>query len=262
MHNIFHRSLILTALLAFTAITGCKKSGKDNTEVTFVNNLDQGVTLDIFASEDDYANNNNVQLRKVIGPNDKATLPGNTFTDDKVYFMDWYTSDYNYSNWSNENSPSNGHGVRITPKPGDNTYYMDQSVKGQSRNAFLKGDGTETKWIAIGAYLFSSSTGYSDQWPNLSNNDRYREIVVKKNFTAAYSHKNTDGNIVADNIDFFVHQADVPYIEFKDANENTIGNMTGGKLPTAAPPAYQSNALDTVTALFPDNEYIFMMVRQ
>ncbi|MCB0697764.1 MAG: hypothetical protein KDC07_10390, partial [Chitinophagaceae bacterium] len=134
--------------------------------------------------------------------------------------------------------------------------------KGNGRKAFLKGSGTQTSWIAVGAYLYSSSIGYSNQWDVITVNERYRRITVKKDFTAEYTRKDADGNIQTSNLLFLVQQSEVPYIEFQNADGSIGGNMTGGKLPVSTVTDYSSNATDTVMALFPDNEYIFMMVRQ
>jgi len=93
-------------------------------------------------------------------------------------------------------------------------------------------------------------------------NERYRSVTIKKDFKAEHIRKNAAGTIITENFEFMVQQTEVPYIEFKTSDGQVAGNMTGGKLPVAAPPDYKSNSVDTIMALFPDNELIFMMVRQ
>ena len=252
--------LTLPVLLCIAVMQGCKKTN-DKKAVTIVNRLDKDVTFDLYSSKEDYASGADLLMRTVIPAGDNKVFPGNNFEEGATYYMDWYTEDYYYNNWFNDNFPVTGNRVKIAPREGDNTYYLEPAYHGQGRNAFLQGAGTQTSWIAVGAYLYSDATGYTNQWNNIKADERFRRVIVRKNFIAEYTYKLQSGETVTDNIEFMVHQAEVPYIEFRPANGGT-GNMVGGKLPTAAPPDYKSNAIDTVMALFPDNEYYFMMVRQ
>lgn len=252
---------MLLATVSFTALQGCKKK-RDKKAVTIVNRLDMEITFDLYGSAEDYAGNSNLLQRIVIGAKENKVIPGDNFEEGATYYMDWYSADYYYNNWYNDNFPvTSDRRVRIKPEEGDNTYYLEPGYKGNGRNAFLRGSGTQSSWIAVGAYLYTPTAGYSDQWSNITPNERYRQVVINKNFMAEYTYRNNIGALVKDNMEFMVQQADVAYIEFKPANGGT-GSMVGGKLPVATPPDYKSNAIDTVMALFPDNEYYFMMVRQ
>lgn len=262
MCNKVFKPVALLLILAVLFVTGCKKEEKDNSDVTIVNRIDRPITLDLYASAADYAGNSNLQERIVIEPNENKILPGSTFAKSTTYYMDWYSEDYYNNNWYNDDYPVTGNRVRIQPEPGNNTYYLDPGLKGQGRNAFLKGSGTETTWISIGAFLYSGSFGYTNEWNTLTPNERYRTITIKKGFNAEYLHKDASGTLVTENLAFMVQQTEVPYIEFKNAAGQAAGNMTGGKLPTGTAPDYKSNSTDTLMALFPDNEYLFMMVRQ
>jgi len=254
---------VALALIALVCLaTACKKEAKDNTNVTFGNRTDRTITLDLYAGAADYAGNTNMVERIVISPGENKIVPGTTFAKGVTYHMDWYSEDYYYNNWYNDDYPVTGQRVRIKPEPGNNTYYLDPGLKGTGRNAFLKGAGTETTWISIGAFLYSNTFGYTNEWNTLTPEERYRRITIRKGFDAEYVHKKADGSFVTDNLAFMVQQTEVPYIEFKDAAGQAAGNMTGGKLPTGTAPDYKSNSTDTVMALFPDNEYLFMMVRQ
>ena len=256
------RPLTLLLIMLSAIVTGCKKDPKDNSTVTIVNRIDRAITLDLYANAEDYATNSNLVDRIVVPANGNASLPGSTFISGNTYYMDWYSEDYYYNNWYNDDYPVTVERVRITPKAGANTYYLEPGYKGNARNAFLKGANTETTWIAIGAYLYSSTFGYSDKWNVIDMNERFRQVKVKKGFTAEYMRRDNDGHLVTENIPFMVQQSEVPYIEFKTGSGQAAGNMTGGKHPYATPPDYESNSIDTIMALFPDNEYIFLMVRQ
>ncbi len=263
MRTVYFLPIALVMVLCMTTIQGCKKKGLDKTIVTIINRLDHAVTLDLYASAEDYAANNNLQNRLVIEAHESLTLPGDNFMSDVTYYMDWYSEDYYYNNWYNDDYPTiNGSRVRIKPVAGNNTYYLEPTYKGNARKSFLKGSSDKTGWIAIGAYLYAGSTGYSNQWSELTINERYRQITVNKNFIADYSYKDAAGNLKTESLEFLVQQSEEPYIEFHTATGAIGGNMTGGKLPSSTLPDYKSYSVDTVMALFPDNEYIFMMVRQ
>lgn len=256
------KPVTLVLLIIASLVSACKKKEKDNTDVTFVNRIDKTITLDLYPSAQDYAGNTNMTERIILLPGENKVIPGSTFSKGKTYYMDWYSEDFYYNNWYNDDYPVTGLRVRIKPEPGNNTYYIDPSLRGNGRNAFLKGPGNSSDWISIGAFLYSSSFGYTNEWNTLTQNERYRRISISKGFTAEYQRRNAAGDIITENLSFMVQQTEVPYLEFKDAAGQGAGNMTGGKLPTGTAPDYKSNATDTLMALFPDNEYIFMMVRQ
>ncbi|MCB0700926.1 MAG: hypothetical protein H6551_08185 [Chitinophagales bacterium] len=259
--SIYYLAVYLLSI-SILATTGCKKKNKSDSDVTFVNQTDNLLTLDIYASFDDYANNRSLFKRSTIKAQDRLIIPGDDFSSGRTYYMDWYSEDYYHSNWYNDDYAINSSRVAFTPRIADNTYYIEETHKGNGRRAFIKGNGTESNWLAVGAYLFSSNTGYSNQWTTLDNNERFRQITVKKGFNAVYKFKDKSGTDQSQELQFLVHQTDVPYIEFKGTDASILGNMTGGKLPTGTPPDYKSNAIDTVMALFPNSDYIFMMVRQ
>lgn len=256
-------SLILAALMmVLLGGYGCKKKELDKTIVTIVNRLDVPVTLDLYASEEDYHKSSNIIDRLTIDANQNLSLPGDLFDDGKTYYMDWYSSDYYYNNWYNDDYPVIGERVRIAPVEANNTYYLEPEYKGNARNTYLEGDGLQTTWIAVGAYLYTSGSGYYNEWNTISDNERYRRVTIHKGFTADYSRRDNDGNIITQVIPFMVQQSEDPYLEFKTADGLAAGNMLGGKLPVSNMPDYRSASQDTVMALFPDNEYLFMMVRQ
>ncbi len=252
----------IAAIVSVLVFTGCKKSGLDTTTVSFVNQIGKEVTLSIYDSKNTYASNTGHVHKQLVAAGETARIPGDVFVDGRTYYMDWYTADYYYNNWYNDNFPVYENRVQFEPEPGDNTYYLEKNLRGNSRKAFLNGESNSTKWIAVGAYLYSSNTGYSDQWNNLDNNERYREITVNKSGVADYTHRDEFGAVKMQQLQFMIHESEVPYIEFRDGMSNTLGNMTGGKLPTSTQPGYASSSTDTVMALFPDNEYIFMMLKQ
>ncbi len=253
--------LAIAAILACTFITACKKSDKDGTDVTFLNNVNQNVTLDIYPSIEDYTGNSNVFLRKVLQPGEKAILPGNTFKSGQTYYMDWYTDDYYYSNWFNDDYSVGNTKVGIKPVANNNTYYCNPEFQGANRTTFLKKNASLTEWKAVGAYA-ESSAGYVPHWNDLDANGQYRVVTVNKNFTAQYKYKDASGSVVTDELVFMVHNSKDAYIEFMGSGNTSKGSMVGGRLPTSTKPNYASSAADSIMAYLPNSDYYFLMVRQ
>lgn len=257
------RNTLIIAFMALTALstTGCKKKGNDNSEVTFVNRVSQSVTIDIYRSFSDYANHNNVFLRKIMDANEVAFLPGNTFTTGATYYIDWYSNDYYQTNWYNEKYETDDV-YTFRPVPGDNSFYTNNHYRSNARRSFLNITGTSSKWVAVDAYLYSSSTGYVSQWAGMTAAEQFREVTVNKAFQAVYDYRDNNGTLQQSNYEFLVHPSSDQYIELLDANGTSVGNLTGGRLPTSTQPDYASTSLDTVLALLPGNDYTYMMVRQ
>lgn len=255
--------LVTAVMLLMIGGSGCKKQSLDKTTVTIVNRLDVPVTMDLYASEDDYASSSNIIERYEIEAGKQLKIGAEIFENADVYHMDWYSADYYYNNWYNDDYPVNGSRVRISPEPGDNTYYLEPGYKGKARNSFIGGNELQSSWIAIGAFLYTDVNGYTNEWSTIADHERFRRIIVKKGFSAEYQRRDKDGNTITEMLPFMVHQSEDAFIEFKTADGVAAGQMLGGKLPVGTtPPDYASNATDTVMALFPDNEYLFLMVKQ
>jgi hypothetical protein len=249
-------------LLAIFAFIGCKKKEtRDNTDVTFVNHINKQVVLTIYPTFDNYALATNPTIRKVINASDKLILPGSTFTSGQTYYMDWHTDDFFYNNWYNDKYPQSGAQVAFKPVVGSNTYYLDDHFSGYSRTVFLATNDQISKWHAVNAYLYSNSTGYVSQWSTFAEYEKYRIVTVNKNFTAQYEYKTSPTVNATNNYDIKVMASTNAYILFMGSNGADSGSMVMGKLPTAAPPDYNTNTKDTIMALLPNSDYYFMMVK-
>lgn len=249
--------------------TACNKNtvGTSPDEINFVNSSEKPVTVDIYSSLSDYGSNTNLLQRLIINGNANEKVSRDILKTGNAYYIDWYNDDYTITNWYNDDYPQGAERVRFEPSAESKQYDIDKNFVGYHRVAFLNGNNTQTEWVATGAYLYSSSTGYVDKWNELSSNDRFKRIIIKKDFTANYTYRDSMGSEKTMPLNFMVQYTesgfvdDVPYIEFKSGN-NSIGNMIGGKLPTSTPPDYKSNSTDTVMAVFPDSDYQYLMIKQ
>jgi len=258
----FSQYTLGTFCLFLLLATGCRKDGKDLTEVTFTNQTGEAVVLDIYPTPGDYGNNTNRTTRQTIAAYDKLVLPGSTFSKGQKYYMDWYSKDHYYSNWYNDKFKNDISYVVIEPVAGNNTYYMTPTFLGTKQAVFLDTFETKTQWKAVDVFQYSASTGYVSVWNLTPANDQYKEVTINKNFTASYTYKDQYGNLKNEVLDFKVHESKDAYIEFMDANGNSLGSMLAGRLPTSTLPDYRSESVDSVLALLPYSEIYYLMVKQ
>jgi hypothetical protein len=252
-------SIISTILLL---ATGCRKDGKDLSEVTFTNQIGETVVLDIYPTLGDYSNNTNPIVKMVVPAYSNLVLKGSTFKPGQNYYMDWYSPNHYYSNWYNDKYKNDISYVTIEPTNGNNTYYMTPTFLGTKQAVFLDTFETKTNWKAVDVYQYSAATGYVSVWNLTSLNDQYKEITINKNFTASYTYKDEYGHLKNEMLDFKVHESKDAYIEFMDATNNSLGSMLAGRIPTGTPPEYRSESVDTVLALLPHSEIYYLMVKQ
>lgn len=247
---------ILSALLVyFTLLTGCKKDTVRDYSIT--NNINKVVTLDIYTSAVDYANNSNLVMRKTLQPNETTTLAASTFKSGSTYYMDYYTDDFGYNNWFNLNFPADGTTPVFHPSSSNTAFYVKPDYHNANRAAFLNGNQTSTTWVAIGAYL-EDNNGYVDEWASLGSNGQYRQLTIRKDFNAIYSYKDASGNTQADTLSFLVHNANVPYLEFINGAGVNQGSMIGSQFPDKP----SGTSTDSMMVLLPNSEMYFLMVRQ
>lgn len=267
LRNLYYSFALLLGIALLNA--GCKKNtvATPEDEIALINSSDKPVTVDIYASFEDYAAATGMLERVVIDGNTNTRISRDILKTGNTYYMDWYSDDFFTTNWYNDNFPDEGNRVKYTPTSEEDQYYINRDFKGYHRISFLDGSKTETEWVAVGAYLFSNSSGYTDKWQELTAAERFKSIKVKKDFTADYTYRDSTGAEKSMMLDFMVQYTesgfieDVPYIEFRSGNAS-LGNMIGGKLPTGTKPDYKSNATDSVMAFFPDSDYQYLMIKQ
>jgi hypothetical protein len=243
-------------------LQGCKKDGKDLSEVTFANQVSKQVMVDIYPTLKDYANNTNRTARLMIDGNSKKTLPGSTFLPGQNYYMDWYTADQSFSNWFNDKFKDDIGYVTIEPTEGNNTYYMTPTFEGRKKIVFLDTTQTFTEWKPVDIVVYSASTGYVSVWNQTPQAWKDRSVTIRKDFTATHDYKDEFGTAHTEELAFKVHETKEAYIEFMDDTRKSLGYMMSGRLPSGTPPEYTATTADTVMALLPHSEYTYIMVRQ
>jgi hypothetical protein len=261
---IIFKSVFLSFFVLSAIFSSCKKKKDDNNRVTFTNQINERINLVFYTSAQDYATNTNPHLEYTLAANERHIFEEKSFKAGSEYYIDWYSNDFRYNNWYNDlYNSSTAPYARIVPTPGNNTYYTNASYLSDNRAVFLDNNKTNTKWKAIDYYGYSLQTGYVSLWNSLKEHEKFREVIVNKNFKANYTYKNAQGEIKSREIDFKVHHTSQAYIEFFASSEISLGHMISGKLPSGQAPNYYSESKDSVLALLPDApESYFLMVRQ
>lgn len=137
------------ALCIAILLIGCKKDEAVKGDFRFSNKLSQEVTVNVYPSLDDYYANTNLVKTVQVGADASGTIPLASFTKDKDYYVDWYTTDYKYSNWSLFNGVIKEINTYITINPSKNASYTIQSGESIYRQLFINGNGTGSQWVSI-----------------------------------------------------------------------------------------------------------------
>ena len=172
---------LFIVLLLGLWIMGCKKFEDDYHGQIWSNN-DYDVTLDFYASKDDYSNNRNVVKSLLLPAHGKVDVPREFETGQKLY-LDWYSQDYTNTNW----------GVDPTFTVASITKEIDPAITIQSRSTparriWLDGNKTATSWKAFNAFYSTSSN-----WPWMTEGQKNRRFTVRKSMTGTYTYSDQDG---------------------------------------------------------------------
>jgi len=261
-NSIFPLSCLCFVLLALS----CKKEKKTNNEITytnvlFSNTISEELNLRIYNSLQDYYNNANIIQKGVIPANGQLQMPN--MQVGKTYYLEWYSDDYTYSNWYNYYRKTDSSTITPTLIGNDTfTINLQNTIHCFNRLLSLNDSGTSSTWKAIGGV----SNFVVDPWDSLTENERYRVLVLRKDFSATYYHKDGLGNIIADSLIQYtykntpdsegvlmLHNLSRPSI----AGTDEIDYMPGYSLPIGS--GYMTK--DTVFAIL-DSSVFFIMARQ
>lgn len=196
--NIFSSCIVSIALFC---IISCKKSPiqtAPETNFAFVNTLNESVNVVIYKTPNDYNNNTNVLMQGVAAAN--GTYVAEKLKVDTTYYVDWYTNDFSYNNWYNQSGSIDSYLTTVfMPNISGGSMQLKQSYGPDlSRLVCLDGNGTQSTWMATGA--FQGSALDTNYWYTLPPNKQYINIVFKKNFSVLFSFKDGNGNIIVDSL--------------------------------------------------------------
>jgi hypothetical protein len=148
------------------------------------NAISQKVHIALYNTAEDYYANSNVVWSADIPAGQSVTVPA-SLEGGKNYYMDWYSEDYTSSNW-----PFNFtlNMANITPEQ-DPLLTIWENLN-YSRIVCLSSNQASSHWKAVDAENFGTPV-----WSTLSENDRYRELVFRKDLTGVYSFKDQTGTL-------------------------------------------------------------------
>ena len=149
---------------------------------TFVNQTDKIINIYIYRTLSDYNDGQYYVVGGSIKPNGTFPIPSNVLTDSRDYYVDWYSADFNYSNWGDTNSV-----IKFTPSRDQNIFYVAPTKQNNIRKVCLSGNLGSTSWIAVDAYADSADVSI---WSSLTEPEKYEQIILNRNFTATRYYAN------------------------------------------------------------------------
>lgn len=190
------KTLSFVLALALAAVS-CKKKEKETGDFNFYNLKNEPVTIDIYATQNDYANRTNA-IRHLTVTHDQSNYVNLGLNDSTIYYIDYHNNDYSNSNWL-QLTPHNGSSFNSAnsfrfAKGGDFWLYDFRYPVAQ-----VLLPGHETKWKAIDAYGFNQGGGEIRLWDSLSANGKF---VTLKCASDAFivNYKKTDGSLITDSV--------------------------------------------------------------
>ncbi|MBL7719556.1 MAG: hypothetical protein JNL72_12015 [Flavipsychrobacter sp.] len=186
--------LLLTAASVGLLATSCtpEKKGVQQYEYTYTNSTANDIRVDIYGSLEDYNNNRNLYMSGIATANGGTyVVPSSEFEANKQYYVDWYSSDYTYTNWQNRQGFYDEFSTGFIPTYQKNRNAL-QSVTDYARLVFLDGgNGTETRWVAVDGVAYPG--GNTTEWADLPENYKYRKMTFRKDFSCTLYYKDDAG---------------------------------------------------------------------
>ena len=215
------RVLVVAGLLLLTLLS-CSKPKSEAYDYTFENLADKNVNIDIYASEDDYFNNQNIIASGTAKVRGYYIVPLSKFQTGHIYYVDIYSDDFLYNNWFWSNVT-----LRDTFLPSQSDYdYTIQHTQyaDPSRSIWLNGKGPSTTWKAFNAYTYSGSS-YTSIWSSLSSAQQNLQMVFRKSSWGTITNGAGFDTTMKYNA-FYNQTTQVSTLSFLNPDKSTFGTCT------------------------------------
>lgn len=171
------KPLFILSVVALIIVCSCTKPKSEATDYVFENLADKQVHIDIYYSEQDYFNNQNLVASGTAKVRGYYVVPLSKLESGHIYYVDIYSDDYLYNNWFWSNVT-----LRDTFVPSPTTYdYIVQHTQysDPSRAIWLNGAGPSTTWKAFNAYTKTGSS-YTSIWSSLTAAEQDLQVTMRK----------------------------------------------------------------------------------
>lgn len=175
-------SFLVLAFILIIAGTGCKKN--ENSAGYFykiTNNSSKDVNINVYRSLGDYNQVINIYYKNVVAAHSSLSLPYSQFTKGQIYYIDWYSDDFLFTNWFWTNV------TVIKTMALDNDYsefvISEGQVADQGRAVWMNGLNAMTQWKAVDAFTLSGGV-YTSIWSTLPQSSKNLQLTLRKDFTA------------------------------------------------------------------------------
>jgi|GEM_PF-3510983 len=178
-------NIALSAGLLLGAVSCTKMEDEADYHGKISNPLGQRVHLKFFSTISDYEKDQNPVKTLTIEPNSALEVP-QEFEAGTTYYLDWYSEDYRYTNWT-RNGDNSFTVANIYPEL--DPVMTISSTRNPTRLLCLDGDQQSTTWIAYDAVNWSSSV-----WSSLMEHRKFHKFVFRRDFTGTYYSIETPGD--------------------------------------------------------------------
>lgn len=188
--------LLLTVASVSILATSCQQDqGVKQYDYTYTNKTGKDILIDIYPTLQDYNNNTNPYLKGVAVANGGTyVIPSSDFVPEQKYYVDWYSSDYTYTNWQNRQGFYDEFVTAFVPTFQSNWNKLE-SVNDYARLVFLNGGAaTESKWVAVDGVAYPG--GNYTEWADLPARYKYRKMTFRKDFSCALYYQSDSSDII------------------------------------------------------------------
>jgi hypothetical protein len=230
--------LVLACSAIAISIAGCtpEKKGVQQYEYTYTNNTTKDIRVDLYKTLVDYNTQSNLYLSSIVPANGGTyVIPSSEFEANAKYYVDWYSSDYTYTNWQNRLGFFDEFNTGFIPTHQKN-YNMLESINDYARLVFMNGNGTESHWVAIDGVAYPG--GNTTSWAELPESYKYRKLSFYKDFSCKlFKMNDSTGHIMHDKLTFRTPYMGTPegvsegmiYLRIEDKHDvQTVGIVTYG----------------------------------
>jgi hypothetical protein len=180
----------ITIVAFLTLAMACKKSSDTNDnlvkEYVFNNAISVPINVKVYESLVDYKNSANPVYASVVPPYSKVnwTLP----TAGKQYYIDWFSSEYNMSNWGYKRLLDNSYECKLPLDLNYNqiTFSYNEYNNPWCRNSIINGNNPQTQWSCVD--ILDINSGLSIK-PSLPAYKLYHQLTLRKDMSYEHAYK-------------------------------------------------------------------------
>lgn len=154
------------------------------------------INVHIYKTKEDYNTGANVYITGKTATDGRLNIPVSKLQKDHVYFVDWFSDDFTYSNWADFTDRQ-----QLLYNDAVSNYHLGAlgEFQNRTRKIYLDGNKTETNWKAVDAYDYEDE---GSVWGSMKENEKQLKIKVRKGLTGVISTMGVTGEVTTEDFTF------------------------------------------------------------